>query len=53
MIVFWDEESECFVAEDFARPGCSSIGDSVIEAMREMRDARAAWDEAAAAVRLQ
>lgn len=45
-VVFWDDESDCFVAQDLERPGCNAAGDSYVEAMAELQDARAAWDEA-------
>jgi predicted RNase H-like HicB family nuclease len=44
--VFWSAEDRAFVAVVPDLPGCSAVGDSGEEAIRELGDAIAAWIEA-------
>lgn len=44
--VFFDTDSECYIAVDLDRPGCCAAGDTRAEAIAELQDARDAWDEA-------
>ncbi len=45
--VFWDEGSEAFVCTAPDLPGCSAIGDTPQEALREMDTAMRLWIQAA------
>jgi antitoxin HicB len=48
--IFWSEEDDGWIALDLLRPGCSAFGISEKDALRELQDARKAWDGAHAAV---
>lgn len=45
--VFWDEGSNAFICIAPDLPGCSAVGDSPKEAVREMEIAMRLWVEAA------
>ena len=45
--VFWDEGSEAFVCIAPDLPGCSAIGDTPQEAVKEMETAMRLWIDAA------
>ena len=45
--VFWDEGSSAFICIAPDLPGCSAVGDSPKEAVREMEIAMRLWIEAA------
>ena len=46
--VFWSDEDEGFIAIAPDLPGCSAIGDTEADALRELDDAITAWVDAAA-----
>ena len=48
--IFWSAEDDGWIAVDLRRPGCSAWGFSEANALRELFDARKAWDGAHAAV---
>ena len=48
--VFWDEGSEAFVCIAPDLPGCSAIGDTPQEAVREMETAMRLWIDAALSI---
>lgn len=45
--VFWDEGSQAFICIAPDLPGCSAVGDTPKEAVREMEIAMRLWIEAA------
>lgn len=47
--IFWSDEDKSFVAVDEDRPGCCALDPSEQGALRELLDARDAWDRARAA----
>ncbi len=46
--IFWDDEDGAFVAIAPDLPGCSAVGDSEEEALRELRTAIKLWLDACA-----
>jgi predicted RNase H-like HicB family nuclease len=48
--IFWSQEDDGWIAVDLLRPGCSAFGISENDALRELHDARKAWDGARAAL---
>lgn len=48
--VFWDEGSDAFICIAPDLPGCSAVGDSPKEAVKEMETAMRLWLEAAQAM---
>ena len=47
--LFWSEEDACWVADIPDLKYCSATGDTPEEALREVREAKEAWIEAARA----
>ncbi len=47
--VFWSDEDDCWVADIPDLKYCSATGDTPEEALREVREAKEAWIEAARA----
>ncbi len=45
--IFWSEEDECFIAEVPDLKGCSAVGDSPEEALKEVQLAIKNWLEVA------
>lgn len=48
--LFWSDEDQAYVCIAPDLPGCSAVGDTPAEAIREMEDAMASWLEACAAM---
>lgn len=48
--VFWSEDDKGFIAVASDLPGCSAVGDTQEEALRELREAIAGWIDAAQSV---
>lgn len=48
--VFWSDEDKGFIALVPDLPGCSAVGDTEADAIREAHDAIAAWIKAARSV---
>lgn len=46
--LFWSEEDEGWIAVDPSRPGCSAWGATMNDVVKELQDARKAWDMAKA-----
>lgn len=44
-----DDESDCWVADCLSLPGCISDGDTIDEALTNIQEAIAGWQEAAIA----
>lgn len=44
--IFWSEDDDGWIAIDRLRPGCSAFGNSEQMALRQLQDARKAWDGA-------
>jgi predicted RNase H-like HicB family nuclease len=49
--VFWSDDDKAFVAVATDLPGCSAVGDTQDEALRELQDAIVAWIGAARSAR--
>jgi len=47
IIVFWSREDECFVAEIPELPGCMAHGETDIEALKSVKEAKELWLETA------
>jgi predicted RNase H-like HicB family nuclease len=45
--IYWSNEDEAYVAEDPAKEGCVSHGDSYVKAARKIQEAMEAWMESA------
>jgi len=43
--IWWSEEDQAFIAKDDDRPGCSACDATEAGALRELCDARVAWDQ--------
>ncbi len=43
IVIFWSEEDECYVAVVPDLPGCSALGDTADEALREIQIAKEGW----------
>ncbi len=46
--IFWSDEDRGWIATDKLRPGCSAFGITEQASLRELQNARRAWDEARA-----
>lgn len=44
--IFYSIDDDKFVAIDTTRPGCSAVADNEMNALKQLYDARKAWDMA-------
>ncbi|MBU1022708.1 type II toxin-antitoxin system HicB family antitoxin [bacterium] len=47
--VFYSEEDECYIADIPDLPHCSALGETAVEALKQVQIAKAQWLEAARA----